>query len=468
MNMWSPEIMHASIVGGIFLVIFSVAEIWRKVGNPQTELTRKFVHFAAGAVCLSFSYLFHNSLTVAILCVAFVTIMFVTKKTGLLSSVHGVERHSHGGIYYPVAILLSFVISLHAKRPEFYCIGILVLALSDSLAALVGGRYGFKLYKVEEDSKSLEGSIIFFFSTFMIIHLGLLLLSQTGRAECVAAALYIALLITAFEAISLGGSDNLFIPIGTITILIRLADSNITAIVLRLATVIVIFFIILLIVRKTKLIGISGIIGVALMAYCSVILARPDWIFPLVAGVGLFCLTDLFIESKSVGQKQYRIRSVFYCLIVSFIWVLAAGLLPIRSEVFFASYAINLCSNLGILWHRKVLVDPQGYHFSFTKPFRKIPLLGRSALLTMILIMANLFVDHQLSPVFTIASCFIGTTVIEIIYWQLEKANRGKWSDNNFLKATAVVAFSVSGIVCLIASLIYSQNISFLRLIHVH
>ena len=45
---------------------------------------------------------------------------------------------------------------------------VLVLAVADAAAALVGGRYGRIRYEVEDQCKSLEGSLVFAAVTFVI------------------------------------------------------------------------------------------------------------------------------------------------------------------------------------------------------------------------------------------------------------------------------------------------------------
>jgi dolichol kinase/uncharacterized membrane protein SirB2 len=453
------ELIRAGIISGIYLIIFTIAELWRAFGKPQTETTRKFVHFGSGAVCLSFSYFFSSHWTIMALGVLFVAIMMITKKTGLLKSVHDVKRRSGGSIYYPIAVYFSFLIANTSGKPQFYLIAILVLALSDSFAALIGGQYGLKLYKVEEDHKSLEGSVVFFLSTFIIVLVGLLLLSTTGRAESILIAVYIALLVTAFEAISLNGADNLFIPLGTLVVLLRIENASVPGLLVRIGVIILMFVLVCSIVRYTKVIGLSGIIGITLTGYAAWMLVGYDWAIPIVTGLLLYGLTDLFIEKKRVNEEHYRIRTVFYIAFVSFIWIIAAAFTKLPSEIFYVPFIVNLSAHLGILWHRKALIDPDGYTLPLPKWIRNARVITRALFLVLILTFINILLNSHLNPYTTIVMALVGTLVIEMIYWRFESLNRGKLTDIQFLKFTSMAILIVSIFLCIPGLLTYFPEI---------
>lgn len=453
------ELIRAGIVSAIYLVLFAAAEVWRAFGKPQTETTRKFVHFGSGAVCLSFSYLFSSHWTVLGLGLLFVLIMVISKKMGLLKSVHGVKRQSGGSYYYPAAVYLSFLIASSSGKPQFYIIAILVLALSDSFAALIGGQYGLKLYKVEEDHKSLEGSVVFFFSTFIIVLLGLLLLSTTGRAESILIALYIALLITALEAISLNGADNLFIPLGTLVVLLRVEEASVPGLLVRICVILIMFLLVYCVVRYTKVIGFTGIVGITLTGYAAWMLVRYDWAIPIVTSLLIYGFTDLFIEKNRENKERYRIRTVFYIAFVSFIWIIAAAFTKLPSEIFYIPFVVNLSAHLGILWHRKALIDPDGYTLPFPKWIRNAHIITRSILLVVPLSIVPVVLNARLNPYTTIVLAIIGTLAVEIIYWRFESHNRGKLTDIQFLKFTSMIILIVSILLCIPGLKIYFPQI---------
>jgi phytol kinase len=132
-----------------------------------------------------------------------------------------------GALCFPVAV--AFVFALTLGRPEVYVASIVVLALSDSLAAIVGRARGRHLYKVPGGSKSIEGSIAFLVSAILSVYLTLRLLSPAADADCAARAFCAAVLATALEAASGRGTDNLTVPLGVCLVLLGTSGAVTTA-----------------------------------------------------------------------------------------------------------------------------------------------------------------------------------------------------------------------------------------------
>ena len=306
----------ACIVSGAMAIV-GIAEMIRRKWNPKTELTRKLVHLSMGAVSVSLPFLFDRPLPVLTLCGLLAISLAITWFLGILPSVHGVKRFTGGVIYYPAAVALLFVLS--ADRPGFYAASILVLTVCDTLAALVGGTYGRLTYRVQGESKSLEGSLIFFLSALLCIHVPILLLTPIGRAESLLASLLIAILVTLFEALSVGGIDNFIIPYGTYFILERITDEPIAVIVREIFILLCVSATILIITRTPRSLMSSGILAVVLMAYGTWSLGDPSWSLPVILLVGSFSLSwAVFRKAPGVPESGYELREVFHVFLVSF------------------------------------------------------------------------------------------------------------------------------------------------------
>ena len=114
---------------------------WWGAGGICPRNTREnFSHVGAGAIVLSFPWLLQNTWSVAVLALAFFLVLVAGKLTGLLSSVHNVERKTSGAYYYPWAVLGNFWLA--KGDPLLFCTPIAVMALADTGAALVGKREG--------------------------------------------------------------------------------------------------------------------------------------------------------------------------------------------------------------------------------------------------------------------------------------------------------------------------------------
>lgn len=217
------ELLRAAVVCGVIGVLLALAEAWHRWKQPPVEWTRKFAHFGGGLVVAAFPWLFRSPLTVLALGVVFAGVLAGGGRLGLLRGIHGVERRTHGDLFYLAAVCVLFWAG-HGE-PVFYLISVLVLVVADSAAALLGSRYGKWSYNVGEERRTLEGSGVFLLTAFLSAHLPLLLLTELDRSSCVLVALYVAVLATGLEAIGRRGSDNLMVPLATFALLARAVGS---------------------------------------------------------------------------------------------------------------------------------------------------------------------------------------------------------------------------------------------------
>jgi len=276
----------ATTLVALFLFVLLLAELWSRRGGADPEHSRKLVHTAGGLVCLAFPFFVRSPWTVLLLALSLSALFDLTKRLGGLRSLHGVERQSRGAEYYPIAVFLVFLLA--QDRLWLYVSALLVLAVGDASAALVGRRYGAVKYEVEESRKSLEGSLVFFFVAFLAIHLPTLLLGDFPRAVTVLAALQVALLVTGFEAISLGGRDNLFVPLGVVVILARMSGKSTVELAFQSLSLLAIFALIAIIGWRRRSLDVGGAIAFTLFAYGVWALGNWQWTLPLVIGLLLF------------------------------------------------------------------------------------------------------------------------------------------------------------------------------------
>lgn len=347
------DMLTIPVVVAAFAAVFASGEILRRKFQLAPETTRKIVHFGGCMVALTFPLLFKSHWSVLALAAGFSGLIYLGGRFNFLHSINDVERKSHGGIYHPLAIYACFLLAQMMGHMYFYGIAIAVLALADSMAALVGSSYGRNKYMVDGgDRRSIEGSCIFFFATFLIVHLSLLLATETGRMESVLIAVLIAVLVTLFEAVSLGGSDNLFIPLGTLFILAKNVQPDTEEVEFQLAVLAATFAATLLLTMPYRKIGASGVAVLALAAYTAWGLVDFLWMLPVVYGVVLICHTGWFAAEPS-AENTARVRTVFYLVLVPVLWVLAANIVwkltGLKAHsLFFPPFAAALMAQLMI------------------------------------------------------------------------------------------------------------------------
>lgn len=309
------EVLRAAAVAGVFLVIFGVAEAWRRLGDPRPEWTRKLVHLGGGLVSLALPWLVRSHWTVLVLGALLGGVLVLTRRLGLLPSVHGVKRRSEGAAYFPVAIYLVFMLA--ADEPILYLISVLTLVVSDALAALVGSAYGRITYRVEADRRSVEGSAVFFLATFLSVHLPLLLLTDVDRGVSVLVAVQIALLVTILEAISLNGADNLIVPIGTYLLLLRLTPQPAGVLLWQLIAQLMILALLFLLAWRLRVLTASGTLAASLFFYAVWSLGGAAWLVGPAVGLVAFAVLLRFATEIDHGPSaRYQVLAVFYTTVV--------------------------------------------------------------------------------------------------------------------------------------------------------
>lgn len=433
------ELMRSLIISGIFGTIFAIAEAWRILLHGKVEHTRKFVHFACGLVALSFSYIFQSHWTVLALCVIFSLIIVTSKRLNLLQSIHGVQRITQGGIYHPIAIYVTFLLSLYMQQPLFYVIAILVLSVSDAFAALIGVSYGVNFYKVEKDIKSWEGSTIFFLCTFLIVHISLLLFTSTGRLESILIGLYAAIMVTIIEAISFRGTDNLFVPLGTIYVVYLNFYAGAEHLAWQFPMLLGTLALTALIAKPSKKFGNSGIVAFALFGYTVWTMISWTWTIALLIGILAVSYSNYFLGISENEDEEYRVVPVFYMLIPAFIWIAVTNffvdVLRIDYQaILYVPYIICVTSRLVTLW---------GWRRRKLDSWKWANVFLRTLIVTVVFSSTLFFVANQHILLMAIMM-YVGTLFIQVAFWLIGGKEIEKRSRIWLLRAAAIITIVVT------------------------
>ncbi|HBL27486.1 MAG TPA: hypothetical protein DD490_11680 [Acidobacteria bacterium] len=309
------DLRGAVILGGAFVSLLILAELWRRLGTPKPEHTRKLVHLGGGVACLFFPFLIDSPWVVLAMALPLTGLFLAGAKLGFLKSLHGVARRSRGAEYYPLAVCLVFVLT--RGRPWLYLSAVLVLAVADAFAALIGSRYGVVRYEVENETKSLEGSLVFLVIAFLAIHLPVLLMTDLPRPVCVLAALLVAALVTGFEAVSLEGADNLFVPVAVVVILGKITTKPLAEVVFQNLSLFAICLGVAFVVWRTHTLNVGGAITFILFAYGTWSLG--NWLWALPAFLGFLGYLTAWRRLAPPGHAAgVRVRTVARALLPPF------------------------------------------------------------------------------------------------------------------------------------------------------
>jgi len=187
-----------------------------RVGLPKAE-GRKLLHAAIGALPLAMP-LFTSRFYPFLVAAPFVLVTYLAspysplRMTGLSRLADLTEEgHPNGLILYSAAY--TALALLYGDQPYIVAAGIFPMAFGDSLAALVGRRYGKHRYGGPK-GKSVEGSLAMFLATLTVLDLGLVYFSVVyGVSFHMVLPVTIAALTMVAEAVSPRGLDNIAVPL---------------------------------------------------------------------------------------------------------------------------------------------------------------------------------------------------------------------------------------------------------------
>lgn len=121
----------------IGLLLF-VNEICYREMNIKSEFSRKIAHFLSVLATIPFPYIFSSHWYVMSLAFVFFIVLFFTQRGTALGSIHHVKRKTMGSYLIPVSCYIIFLISNVSDNKLLYILPMLILAISDPLAAIVG------------------------------------------------------------------------------------------------------------------------------------------------------------------------------------------------------------------------------------------------------------------------------------------------------------------------------------------
>ena len=204
----------------IALVIIG-AKIFKKKGK---EASRKFIHIMLGNWWFIAMYYFTNVWFAAFVPATFVIINYISYKKDLIKVMERDVQDGLGTVYYAISLLILVIVSFGVyKEPSLGLIPNLVMAYGDGLAGLLGRMIKSKRYKLSDTKKSVAGSITMFVISTLLIG-GFLLYCHKeiflSTPHWPLFAVFIGFAITAIEAISEKGTDNITVPLGTLCMLL--------------------------------------------------------------------------------------------------------------------------------------------------------------------------------------------------------------------------------------------------------
>ncbi len=179
----------------------------------QREWSRKVVHIGTGPVVL-LAWGLEIARWVALpAAIAVTAATAINHRFRLLPAVEDVGRHSYGTIAYGASIALLLAL-FWPSQPLAVAAGVLVMAIGDGLAGLIGPQLNSPRWRLFGQGKSLAGTLAMALGALAV----LTLLHSTALIQGLGAPslpnlMLIAAIATALEQLSAFGIDNLSVPL---------------------------------------------------------------------------------------------------------------------------------------------------------------------------------------------------------------------------------------------------------------
>jgi len=190
-------------------MVIAGAVLCRRVRPNQRELSRKIVHIGTGAV-VPLAWFFEIPFVIALPVAAVITVVTtINHQRRFIPAVEDVDRNSYGTIAYGIAIT-TLLLLFWPGRADAVSAGVLVMALGDGLAGLIGRNVASPKWVLFGQTKSSVGTMT------MAVVSGLVLIGLarwSGADLSLPAALGMVAMATGLEQLSWSGLDNLSVPL---------------------------------------------------------------------------------------------------------------------------------------------------------------------------------------------------------------------------------------------------------------
>jgi phytol kinase len=205
------KLLFATVPIGIVLLLSEY--LWRKK-IIQGERARKFIHILAGIWVAFWPFYIPFDGIFIIGCMALVFLLY-SRYSHIFGAIYAVKRRTYGEIFYALAIIIT---SYYGQEAWIFTVSILLMALADGGAAIIGRHWGlsnqYLVFGKKYLTKSIAGTASYIVFAYLAIFIGWLIGgSDIMNQNLLTVFLVLPLLSTFMENISPYGLDNLLTPV---------------------------------------------------------------------------------------------------------------------------------------------------------------------------------------------------------------------------------------------------------------
>jgi phytol kinase len=347
----------------VVVALFGGLRLYQLIARPEPEHVRKLFHACGGLFGLPLPWIFDSLIPVlvvgALITAAFISLRFVGRLRGGIGQVlFAVKRESVGELCYIASMVLLFWLSRGDKL--LYTVPLLMLALADTAAAIIGEEYGKLQIRASGGPKSIEGAAAFFLTSFFCVHIPVLLWGSTSRTESLLIAVNLSIMVMLAESAAWWGLDNLIVPLWGYLLLKSQIGMEAAALTSDLVFVLCLLAVMGLWRNRTTLAD-DTLFGGALWGY--VVWAVGGWYWVLPPLLQLLTYATVTEKVPQNHQHKFRFPVVLAQIAGSMFWLLVyreSGE-PWAFYPFVACYAANVAI-IALVRHKFATPNLRWFH----------------------------------------------------------------------------------------------------------
>lgn len=205
------KLLLATVPIGIVLLMSEY--MWRKE-IIKGERARKFIHILAGIWVAFWPFYLPFDGIFILGCMALVFLVY-SRYSHVFGAIYAVKRRTYGEIFYALAIIIC---SYYGQEAWIFTVSILLMALADGGAAVIGRQWGlsnqYHVFGKKILTKSVAGTSTYLLLAYAAIVIGWLVGGSMVMGDnLVLVFLVLPITSTVLENVSPYGLDNLLTPV---------------------------------------------------------------------------------------------------------------------------------------------------------------------------------------------------------------------------------------------------------------
>ncbi len=214
------------------------------------------------------------------------------------------DRKSWGIFYYAAAF--AILVFAFGDKPALVFYPLLVLALADGLAALIGKYFGGAGFGFSQEAKTPAGTFTFFLVSILSLFLPPIFFAIPAAFATIHAIIFLALFITVVELLSHRGQDNLWVPAAIIYWMLLSPNTGLWELGILIAVSAMAFGL-----ARMKWLSHSGALAAWVLGCLLVFSPAPKWMVVPIAFLVLGSLLSKLPESVKAESFARTARQVF-------------------------------------------------------------------------------------------------------------------------------------------------------------